>query len=112
MRRVTVVATCALALLACSTPLLVPADGRLPEALSELTLVEGHPTISRVEFNHALHVDPAVMGDDVSCVDCHHPLKDDPQAIPRRCTDCHEFAFMLPPVDESQPHEHHGPPDL
>jgi len=104
----TAVTLCALVAVACAGA----ARTRLPPALARLTLVEGHPQISPVEFDHAQHVDARAMGRDVACVECHHTLRERPDEVPAPCTDCHEYGFMRPPVDESLPHDHSAPPDL
>jgi hypothetical protein len=102
----------ALVLLGCAVPAL--RDARLPAPLERLTLVEDHPSISPVDFPHAQHVDPAVMGREVACSECHHVLRDHPEAVPRPCTDCHINVYLMPDADVPEDEEHeHGPiPDL
>lgn len=89
-------------------------EGRppLPALLGTLTLVEDHPSITPARFDHARHADPAAMGKDVACADCHHPLREDPGAIPRACASCHLPLYLQPKADPGAPHEHRGPPDL
>lgn len=103
-------ATSAALLAACgSAP---PDDDLMPGPLRELTLLEGHPTMPPVVFDHAFHASSRAMGRPVSCADCHHPLREDPRLVPAACTSCHPYLYLQPPVDESLPHEHRGPPDL
>ncbi|MHC4821184.1 MAG: cytochrome c3 family protein [Planctomycetota bacterium] len=85
---------------------------RIPGVLAELVVNENHPTMTPVEFPHALHVDEVVMGKAVKCRDCHHRIDDARDGIPRACTECHMPAYLAPEVDESKPHEHTLPPDL
>lgn len=102
--------TLALVLLGCAVSAV--REARLPAALERLTLVEDHPSISPVVFDHALHVDPGVMGRDVACAECHHTLRDDPQQVPRRCTECHIYTYLAEEIDEDEPHQHAPAPDL
>ena len=106
----TALALLPLLLAACGTP--VPEEAPLPPPLAELTLLEGHPTITPVRFSHARHADGRAMGREVGCADCHHPLRDDPRRLPAACTACHLPLHLQPEVDESGPHDHAGPPDL
>ncbi len=85
---------------------------RLPAALDRMTLLEEHPSMSPVVFDHARHVDPAAMGHDVACVDCHHTLREHPREVPAACISCHRPTHESPPRDESLPHDHSVPPDL
>lgn len=89
-------------------------EARLPPPLADLLLNVGHPTITPVAFPHAQHLDPAVQGREVSCAHCHHELADAPDAIPRPCTDCHQYTHESPTPThgEDEPHDHSGPPDL
>lgn len=82
-------------------------------ALADLHLVEDHPQIPPAVFPHAEHT--LIDADGVrraTCLRCHHELGDDPAAVPRACRDCHGFAYLTDPVDESQPHDHAPAPDL
>ncbi len=116
MRKSTAALAFAIALVGCAVPAI--RASRLPPALHELTLVDDHPQISSVRFPHALHVDPEIQGRHVACAECHHDVRNDPEAVPQRCTTCHEFAYLTDsvdepePHDESKPHEHGLPPDL
>jgi hypothetical protein len=73
----------------------------LPGLLANLLLSDASDEITPVMFTHAAHADPNVPERPGNCSNCHHDLKDDPQAIPRPCTACHP----LEPEDT-------GPPDL
>lgn len=88
------------------------AEVRMPETVAVLMANENHPAMSPVRFTHARHVDPEVMGRDVACAECHHPLNEEPGKIPAACTSCHPFNHEVEPQDESVPHEHLEPPDL
>lgn len=87
-------------------------SGDVSPALAELHLVEDHPQISAAVFPHAAHTQQTDEGRRATCLRCHHELADAPSAIPRACRDCHGFAYLAEPVDESQPHDHDQPPDL
>ena len=81
-------------------------------ALADLQLVEDHPQIPSAAFPHAEHTQIGDDGRRATCMRCHHELADDQGSVPRACRECHAFAFLSEPVDESQPHEHAKAPDL
>jgi len=81
----------------------VGSGGVLPETLSRLLINRDHPSMSAVDFPHARHVSAA------ACVDCHHEVDGDAEAVPASCTTCHVLVDSVPEHDEDGL-DH--PPDL
>ncbi|MBI4882124.1 MAG: hypothetical protein HY812_21055 [Planctomycetes bacterium] len=102
-----------LVLAACTLlPRHAPQRSPLPDSLAVFLMNEHHPAMSPVLYTHARHVDPAVMGRQMACAECHHTLKERPDEIPASCGDCHPQALEAGEHDESLPHDEAQPPDL
>lgn len=65
-------------------------DGpRLPATVRHLSLARRSAEITAAEFPHGAHLDPAFVGEKLSCSRCHHTLVDVPGSLPAGCGDCH-----------------------
>jgi Class III cytochrome C family len=78
---------------------------RLPALLARLVLAEDVDWMTPVSFGHELHLDARLMGKDMACADCHHPLREDPDLVPRSCSSCH-------PSEDEAHDDPTGPPDI